>query len=237
MFRRLCTIQSQILCTRVAKHTVHCPNGFCGFLMQSTVRKKSDNISLRSINSIEKVTQIKLENDPNVIELEKALQCTKSEAIPVYVYFTKKAVPMDLKKICKTVKWLQHLGAESSIILQNYHLFSVDLSKIHICMSDLCIKNYFLWKIIISIPESLKKSHTKLEQGDWKQFIDFMPLLSINDSKLSREVYVHEIRERVYLFSEYFSVRYVSDPLIGRTWFHEIKVRFFPFLSVCATCG
>lgn len=131
MFRRLCVVQSQILYSSVVKHLVHSPSNFHGFLVKPSVRKKSDNISLRSISNIEKETRTKIENDPKVIELEKALQCSKSEAISVYVYFTKNAVEMDLDKICKIVKWLHRLGADdTSIILENYHLFSEPLGEI-----------------------------------------------------------------------------------------------------------
>lgn len=204
MFRRLCMVQSHLLYSNVAKHLVPSPNKFHGFLVKPFVRKKSDNISIRSINVIEKETRTKIENDPRVIELEKALECSKSEAISVYVYFTKNAVQMDLEKICKIVKWLQRLGAEeTSIILENCHLFSEPLG-------NTCIWTFIIWmdswKTIILIPESLKKSYTKLKRCDWKRFIDYMPLLSISESKMTSEYYVREIRNRVYLFSEHFLV-------------------------------
>lgn len=71
---------------------------------------------------------------------------------------------------------------------------------------------YFLRKTIVFIPESLKKSYTKLKRCDWKHFIDFMPLLSISDTEMTSEYHVREIRNRVYLFSEYFSVS-LDNPL------------------------
>lgn len=133
MFRSLCTksfmIQSQIY-VNVVKHIVHSPHSkLYDFIVKPSVRKKS-HISFRCINNIEKETKTKIENDPKVIKLEKALQCTKSEAISVYVYFTKNAIQMDLEKMNKILKWLHRLGAETSIILENCHLFLVPLGEI-----------------------------------------------------------------------------------------------------------
>lgn len=133
MFRRLCTIQSQILYSNTVKHLAYSPSKFHGFLIKPSVRNKSD-ISFRSIVNIERETKTKteIENDPKVIELEKALRCTKSEAISVYVYFSKNFTEMDLKKMNKTVKWLHRLGAEIPIIVENCHLFLVPLGKIFV---------------------------------------------------------------------------------------------------------
>lgn len=65
---------------------------------------------------------------------------------------------------------------------------------------------YIEKNIFFSNLESLKKSYTKLNGREWKRFIDFMPLLSISESKINGIQHVREIRNRVYLFSEYFSV-------------------------------
>lgn len=125
-------VESQLYLNVVKLNVVHSSNSkFYDFIVKPFVRKKS-HMSFRSIINIEKETKTKIENDPIVIKLEKKLQCTKSEAISVYVYFTKNAIQMDLEKMNKIVKWLHGLGAEISIISENCHLFLVPLSKIHI---------------------------------------------------------------------------------------------------------
>lgn len=44
--------------------------------------------------------------------------------------------------------------------------------------------------------------------SEWKQFVDFMPLLSISESKIKsiQQHNIYEIRNRVYWFSKYFAV-------------------------------
>lgn len=79
-----------------------------------------------------KVTSGKVKINPTIIELEKSLQCTESEAISAYIFLSKNADHIDLKSINKTVKWFRRSGAETSIIVRNCHLFLVPLGKITI---------------------------------------------------------------------------------------------------------
>lgn len=147
MFRRFYSksfiIQSLNTFDNVIKHIVQTPNcKYYGFIAKPSVREKS-HISFRNPNVIEKKTKTKLEDDPMVITLETTLQCTKSEAISVYVYFTRNAIEMDLAKINQIVKWLHKLGAETSIILKNCHLFSVPLGKNCKYNLQFCWKAFF----------------------------------------------------------------------------------------------
>lgn len=81
--------------------------------------------------SIERETkpELEFENDPKVLEIENRLECTKSEAIAVYKYFSKNNIHVDLKSMNKIVKWLHRLGAETSIIFKNCHLFLMPIGK------------------------------------------------------------------------------------------------------------
>lgn len=128
MLPRLCRIQSQLLCSSALKHLVYSPNKFHGIVVEPSVRNKYD-VSFRTIR-IGKGTTAKFEDNPKVIELEKTLQCTKPEAVRMYVHFLENSIQIDLKKINNIMKWLHRLGAEISIILENCHLFLVPKSKI-----------------------------------------------------------------------------------------------------------
>lgn len=75
-------------------------------------------------------SEITFESDPKVDEIRKIFGSTNGrEAISVYTYFTKNNIEIDLNNMNKVVKWLHRLGAETSIIANNCHLFSVPLSK------------------------------------------------------------------------------------------------------------
>lgn len=132
MFRRLCNralqIQSQICLNFL---NVYSSNQFRGFLVNQSAKQ----LSVRWIgNSSERQTKtdITFDSDPNVSKIEMGLGCSRSEAMSIYTYLTKNEIEIDLKSMSKIVKWLHRLGADTSIISKNCHLFSTTLGMIRI---------------------------------------------------------------------------------------------------------
>lgn len=54
----------------------------------------------------------------------------------------------------------------------------------------------------------MKKTYERLSWSNWTKVDDFVPLLAVNETKI-RKIQIHQrhiIRNRIYLFNEYFSV-------------------------------
>lgn len=71
--------------------------------------------------------------------------------------------------------------------------------------------SHFIFKFIFNShcpTDRLKRSYERLKRSQWRQYNDFLPLLSISESVIRRiqKNDSREIRKRIYMFSECFSV-------------------------------
>lgn len=67
------------------------------------------------------------ENNPNVTNLQKLLECSDIEAIEIIKCSTKVESTLDIRTINRTVRWLHRNGVTSPTIVMNYHILFMPL--------------------------------------------------------------------------------------------------------------
>ncbi|KAJ6636815.1 Transcription termination factor, mitochondrial [Pseudolycoriella hygida] len=125
----------------------------------------------------------KVELSSHVIKLCTSLKCSKSEAIEVHNFMTTNNQTVNMETITKTIGWLNRLEASPKVVVKNCNILLIPLHH-------------------------LKASYKSLDPRKWKQVDDLLPLLTINESKITNVQlkYSYPIRNRIYLLSDYFSI-------------------------------
>lgn len=74
-------------------------------------------------------TDRNIEISSTVIELQKRLQCTTTEAAEVYEFLEANCERINFEAVNKTAKWLHRVGATSSVVVKNAHILLIPLGK------------------------------------------------------------------------------------------------------------
>lgn len=136
MIRRLCqkqfVLQSQTLLLNQPKERVFQSKPFSYFTTSfiAPVRKNQQlNYSKNRCDEKSSGENCNDEVSPVVLELQKRLQCTKSEAAEVYELLSTNSDGFQLETINKTLKFLNRIGASMFVIVRNCHILLVPLGK------------------------------------------------------------------------------------------------------------
>lgn len=136
LYERSFAIQKQIFVSYLARGIVYESSSFCSSQQLVAPVQSVQRLSFRTFKcdnqlNVEKKLEANDEINPNVLVLQKKLSFTTPEAEEVYKFFTINCDTVNLEQIIGIVKWLQKIGATTSVIVNNCHVLLIPLGRCH----------------------------------------------------------------------------------------------------------